>query len=205
MRLTCSCCGATESLDSRLAAAAAKDFALEALRAPDALSERLYRYLGLFRPRQRALSWVRAAKLLAELNDDIAAGQIKRDGCVWPAPMGYWQQALDATLDARPRLVLPLKDHGYLYAIIAGISSGAAARAEEAEEVRRRRREGPRTGGMQGAAALVQTVAAQAGVASAAQAEKPIPEPRAPRVPPPNQFRALAERLKGKQETGETT
>lgn len=226
MRLTCPCCGATESLDSALSAAAAKEFALQALRAPDALAARLYRYLGLFRPRQRVLSWPRAAKLLAELNDAIAAGQIQRDGRAWAAPLDYWMQALDATLDARPTLVLPLKNHGYLYAIIAGISSSAAARAEEAEEARRRRpREGQpaifctaagavvtgtRTGQPQSAAAMAQNERFRAkiplneshlttpdGARIDTDTGEILTETRPTRVPPPEQFRALGEKLRG--------
>lgn len=237
MRLTCPCCGATESLDSALSAAAAKDFALQALRAPDALAERLYRYLGLFRPRERVLSWPRAAKLLAELNDAIAAGQIQRDGRAWAAPLDYWMQALDATLDARPTLVLPLKNHGYLYAIIAGISSSAAARAEEAEEARRRRprEDRPAIFCTAAGAVVTGTRTSQPGIAAAlAQNERfrakiplnesyPITTPdgarintdtgevltatRPTRVPPPEQFRALSERLRGTtrpENTGET-
>ena len=188
MRLTCSCCGATESLDSALAAAAAKEFALQALRAPDALAERLYRYLGLFRPRERVLSWPRAAKLLAELNDAIAAGQIQREGRAWAAPLDYWMQALDATLDARSPLTLPLKNHGYLYAIIAGISSSAAAHAEEAAEVRRRR---PREG-----QPVIFCTAAGAVVTGKRHGSSPV-ESKPIRAQPPEQFRALGEKLRG--------
>ncbi|MCB1826657.1 MAG: hypothetical protein KDJ54_19565 [Candidatus Competibacteraceae bacterium] len=210
MRLTCPCCGAAYSVEVLLADRDAREAVSTAFRLPPSLSERLLRYIALFRPAERALSWARAARLMAELEAMITAAQIERNGQCYPAPVDAWRVAIDQIIDMRDRnmLALPMKSHGYLLEILVGLHQRAndqrAARQEVAEE-HARAREGARTGGMQGAAALVQTVAAQAGVASAAQAEKPIPEPRAPRVPPPSMFRDLAERLKGKQETGETT
>lgn len=152
MRLTCPACGATHSLESLLADTHAREAVSTALALPAGLADRVLRYLSLFRPPQRALSWDRAAKLLAELNTDIAAGQIKRDGRIWAAPLAIWIQAFDATLDARSKLVLPLKNHGYLYAIIAGIGSSAEARAEAKIEAQRHR---PREATMTIPAALV--------------------------------------------------
>jgi len=188
MRLICSACGATHSLQSLLADTHARESVATALALPAGLSERVLRYLGLFRPPQRALSWDRAAKLLAELNAAIAAGQIQRDGRVWAAPLDYWMQALDATLDARPPLTLPLKNHGYLYAIIAGISSSAAAHAEEAAEVRRRR---PREG-----QPVIFCTAAGAVVTGKRHGSSPV-ESKPIRAQPPEQFRALGEKLRG--------
>lgn len=85
-------------------------------------------------------------------------------------------------------MVLPLKSHGYLYEIIAGMSRQAteqrAARQEIAAE-RDRARQGERRGAMQPAAALVQPPAAP-------------PDTRPARVPPPVDFRRLAHTLLGK-------
>lgn len=186
MRLTCSCCGAAYSLDVLLADQSARNAVASALALPAGLGEQLLRYLALFRPPQRALAWDRAAKLLAELNADIAAGQIKRDGRIWAAPLDYWMQALDATLAARSNLVLPLKNHGYLYAIIAGISSGAEARAEDAEAARRHR---PR----EGRPAIFCT---PPGPPLPAETRRPV------RTPPPEEFHALLGRLAAKTAMG---
>ncbi len=202
MHLTCPCCGAAYTIEVLLADRDAREAVSTAFRLPPSLSERLLRYIALFRPAKRALSWGRAARLMAELEAMITAAKIEYDGQSYPAPVDAWRIAIDQMLDSRDRLVLPLGGHGYLIKVLVGLHQRAndqrAARQEVAEE-HARAREGARTGGMQGATALAHAVAAQAGVASA-QAEKPIPEPRAPRVPPPSMFRDLAGRLRGVSE-----
>lgn len=159
MRLTCPCCGATNSLEALLTDAAARQAIAAALALPG-LGDRLVRYLGLFRPQGRGLTWDRVARLLEELNTALAAGQIERHGQVWPAPLDYWKLALDQILDARPTLTLPLKSHGYLYEILVGLSRKAteasAARQEaDAERARARARAGDRHGSLQPAARLI--------------------------------------------------
>lgn len=184
MRLTCPCCGAAYSIEVLLADRAAREAVSTALALPAALGDRLLRYLALFRPAERALSWSRAARLLSELQAAIAAARIERDGRLHPAPADYWKAALDQMLDHRDRLSLPLKSHGYLYEIIVGLGQRAenqrAARQEVADE-RARAREGTRTGQPQSAATLAQT--------------EILAETRPSRVPPPESFRALSDRL----------
>ena len=118
MRLTCPCCGATLSLEALLNDVAARQAVATALALPAALGPRLLRYLGLFRPAQRSLTWDRAASLLAELQTMIDAGHIRRHGRSWPAPHAAWQTALDTVLE-RKNLTLPLKSHGWLYEVIS--------------------------------------------------------------------------------------
>ncbi len=136
MRLTCPCCGATLSLEALLNDAAARQAVASALTLPAGLGAQVLRYLGLFRPSQRSLTWDRAAKLLEELSAMIGAGQIQRHGRAWPAPVEYWQRALDEI--ATRKLDLPLKSHGYLLEIIAGLGNKIEAQAEADEEARRR-------------------------------------------------------------------
>lgn len=185
MRLTCPCCGAQHSLEALLTDAAARQAVVAALALPG-LGDRLARYLGLFRPTGRGLTWDRVARLLEELNAALAAGQIERHGQVWPAPLDYWQLALDQILDSRPSLTLPLKSHGYLYEILVGLSRKAAdqrAARQEAADEQARARQGERHG-------QPQTV----GAALAAH-----DEPKRPTyVPPSADFRALLARLTGK-------
>lgn len=196
MRLTCPCCGAAYSLEVLLADAAARQAVVAALGLPAGLGERLLRYLALFRPRERALSWERAARLLDELNAAVAAGQIERNGQIWAAPLDYWKTAIDQMLDGRDRLSLPLKSHGYLYEIIVGMNQRAseqrAARQEVADE-QARARAGERSGRMQRAGESVGQMQRAAGTGTAPDA---LPE-RAPRIPPPADFRALLTRLTG--------
>ena len=178
MRLTCPCCGAQNSLEALLNDAAARQAVAVALALPG-LGDRLVRYLGLFRAPKHGLTWDRAARLLEELNTAIAAGQITRHGQDWPAPLDYWKSALDQVLDARPTLTLPLKTHGYLYEVVLGHSRKAtearATREERAAE-QTQAREGERRG-MQGGAALLQTLAALAPDPSPAGALTPDPSP----------------------------
>ena len=135
MRLTCPCCGAAYGLEVLLADRAAREAVVAALALPSALGERLLRYVGLFRPRERALSWDRAARLLTELQAAINAAQIERDGRVYPAPVEYWKQAIDQMVDGRDRLTLPLKSHGYLFEIIVGMHRQAEDRRAARQEV----------------------------------------------------------------------
>ena len=192
MRLTCPCCGATNSLEALLNDAAARQAVAAALALPG-LGDRLVRYLGLFRPPQRSLTWDRVARLLEELNATVATGQIDRHGQVWPAPLEYWKIALDQILDSRPTLTLPLKSNGYLYEIIVGIGRKAAethAARQEVQAEQARAREGVRHGLESRAADQV----------------TPPPDPHLPQAPrphrpprslPPVDFRALLTRLTG--------
>lgn len=116
--------------------------AREAVRAafllPAPLGDRLVRYLGLFRPKSRALSWDRVARLLSELLEPINAGRVERNGRAWVAPLSVWELALDEILAKRDKLQLPLKSHGYLFEIVAGFASKAEGAAEKHEIERER-------------------------------------------------------------------
>lgn len=196
MRLSCPCCGASYSLEVLLADRSAREAVASALALPASLGERLLRYVGLFRPKERALSWDRAARLLTELQEAVNAAQIERDGRVYPAPVEYWRIAIDQMLDGRERLSLPLKSHGYLYEIIVGLGKRAEERHAARQEVdaeRARAREGERGGRMQSAAAMVDAAPVARDDGAAAMG------PPAPvRTPPPASFRALVARMTGK-------
>jgi biotin operon repressor len=74
--------------------------------------------------------------ILEELRAPIAAAQIERHGRTWPAPLEYWKAALEQMVQLRDqaKLQLPLKSHGYLLEVIAGMSDKAEAKAESAQE-----------------------------------------------------------------------
>lgn len=157
MRLTCPGCGATLSLEILLNDTAARQAVVSALALPASLGPKLLRYLGLFRPPQRSLTWDRAAKLLTELQAMIATGQIQRHGRAWAAPHEVWASALDTILD-RPGLQLPLKSHGYLLEIIAGLTNKTEAQEETAQEEQRRNRPPDAQDGMKSISALLATL-----------------------------------------------
>lgn len=137
MKILCPSCGATHSADGILSDAEARTALLIAAELPADLGPLCIRYLGLFRPGKRALSWDRARKLLDELAEQIRAGTIRRRGRDWPVPAGAWRTALQTMLDKRDSLDLPLKSHGYLLEIVAGIADKAEGAAERAIETAR--------------------------------------------------------------------
>lgn len=118
--------------DARLAVA-------EALRVPSELGPFVLRYLALFRPPQRALSLSKATRLLRELADAIEEGKVERRGRAWSAPIESWRLALRVILEQRVGLTLPLKNHHYLYEIVAGIAHQAEGVVERQTEERRQR------------------------------------------------------------------
>lgn len=185
MRLTCPCCGAQNSLEALLNDAQARNAVAAALNLPN-LGDRILRYLGLFRPRNRGLAWDRVTRLLEDLLADISAAEIQRDGRTWPAPLDAWKIAFDDLLDRRDKLDLPLSGHGYLYEIIAAQARRHENRRAERQEVadeQAKARQGERSGRMQPASAVLHT---------------PDPEQRPARVPPPPEFMALMGKLAGK-------
>lgn len=138
MQLNCPACGATFSLDAIIGHEGARDAVLVALQLPAPLGKTLIQYVGLFRPAQRALSMDRLAKLLNELLPMISKAQIERNGSIYAAPVDYWRNAMETMLASRDKLTLPLKSHGYLLEIIAGMAEKTAAKAEQNNENSRR-------------------------------------------------------------------
>ena len=127
MKTRCPCCGASASLEVLITHDEARSLMVALAGISDELAKAALRYLGLFRPGERDLSWARAAKLLGELVPLIQAGEITRKRQSYTAPREAWIWAFNRVLDARDngRLSTPLKSHGYLYEIIAGWSGNA--------------------------------------------------------------------------------
>lgn len=139
MKLKCPACGALASLDVLLTTEGAREAVLLALQFPAPLGKRLIQYLALFRPATRELSFDRVASILSEVLPDIQAAKIKRGGREFVMPMDYWLAGIDAVLAARDagRLTLPMKSHGYLYEILAGLVDKAEAKRESEREASR--------------------------------------------------------------------
>ncbi len=139
MKTTCPACGAVNSLDALIGHDAARSILVRALEQTQ-IGKRLIRYVALFRPAERQLSWDRTKSLLSELLDMVEAGKVERHGRTWAAPTEYWIGALDEMLARRDtgKLSLPLKSHGYLLEIITGNANKAEAKQEEKQEEGRR-------------------------------------------------------------------
>lgn len=119
MIVRCPSCGAEASLDVLLgheSAAAALNQALQAL----PVGALVVRYLALFRPDTRRLTWPRVNTLLADLLPAITSERIERDGRTHDAPLVAWAAAFDKVMQARDSGALrtPLKTHGYLFEIV---------------------------------------------------------------------------------------
>lgn len=146
MKLTCPACGASGALEFFLMDASARESVRAAFQLPAPLGRQVMTYIGLFRPMQRALTWDRVEKLLAELLEPIQAASVTRNGIAHPAPIDYWKEALDQVLVNRAKLNLPLKSHGYLFEIVANLSGKQAGAQERQREVAAQRGDG-RTAG----------------------------------------------------------
>lgn len=106
------------------------------------LGTRVLRYISLFQPPKQRLTSAKKLKLLQQLLPDLERKTIAHKGRDWPAPLDAWAQAFDQMLERRAAgtLELPMKSHGYLYAILAGMAdkTEAAHEAKRDEDARLR-------------------------------------------------------------------
>lgn len=138
MKLTCTACGCTGSVEQFTADADARTALALALTLPAGVGAVAVRYIGLFRPAKRGLTWDRVLKLLGEIAEMVKAGQVERRGKSCPATPALFAAAMQQMLDGRERLDLPLQSHGYLVAIVAGDSPREAAQLEAQTEAAKR-------------------------------------------------------------------
>lgn len=134
MRLICPECGAFGSISQFATDNDARVVAELLARAPADIGISMLNYVSLFRPAKRVLTWPRARRLLVDLEELMRSGCIHRRGQDLGVTRTMWRQALEQMTDARPRLTLPLKSHGYLLEIVAGLADKAAASVEDKRE-----------------------------------------------------------------------
>lgn len=150
MKATCPSCGAEMDLDVLLAHEHSRQALAMLIAVGMPLGKALLQYLRLFKPPKRQLGMARVGALLEPLLADLQRGTIERNGRLWAAPREAWSRAIDKLLEARDagKLTLPLKSHGYLYEVIAGLADKVEAQTERDVEQERRGREhvaGPAT------------------------------------------------------------
>ena len=77
----------------------------------------------MFQPPKQRLTSAKKLKLLQQLLPDLERKTITHKGRDWPAPLDAWAQAFDQMLERRAAgtLELPMKSHGYLYAVPDGM------------------------------------------------------------------------------------
>lgn len=104
------------------------------------LGARVLQYIALFQPTKQRLTVAKKIKLLLQLLPDLERFAITHKGRDWAAPLSAWAQAIDQMLAARDagRLELPMKGHGYLYAILAGMADKHEAAQEQQRQQEQR-------------------------------------------------------------------
>lgn len=159
------------------------------------LGARVLQYVGLFTPHKQRLTAAKKIKLILQLLPDLERQAITHKGRDWAAPLSAWAMAIDQMLAARDaqRLELPMKGHGYLYAILAGMADKHEGQAEQQRE--QELRTGPRAATVNGPASVADLVQAPAPAAA------PRPAPAAPTPagmsPTVRAMRAVIESKKG--------
>ena len=162
------------------------------------LGGRVLQYLALFTPPKQRLTAAKKIKLILQLLPDLEREAISWKGRDWPAPRTAWAMAIDQMLAARDaqRLELPMKGHGYLFAILAGMADRFEGQAEQQRE--QELRTGPRAATVNGPKSVADLVQAPAPAA----APRPAPAAPAPAGVSPmvRAMRAEIERKKGTQQ-----
>ena len=116
MKVKCPACGASMSLDALIGHDEARAALVELSGISDELVRGCLKYLGLFRPSEKDLTFARVAKLLGELRPLMQAGEISRNRQSYPAPREAWIWAFNRCIEARDlgKLQTPLTGHGFL-------------------------------------------------------------------------------------------
>lgn len=100
------------------------------------LASMAIRYLALFAPEKRALSFDRVADLLNQLGGLIRPARVEWQGKTLAAPLESWIAGIELML-ADSKIRRPLKNHNYLRAVVAGMADAVEAKAEHhVEQVR---------------------------------------------------------------------
>ena len=141
---TCPACGAEFDLTVAFACEEERRAFARLASVSIPLGTRVLKYIALFTPPKQRLTSAKKLKLLMQLLPDLERKVITHKGRDWTAPLDAWAQAIDQMLAARDaqRLELPMKGHGYLYAVLAGMADKheAAQEAKREEDARLRPR-----------------------------------------------------------------
>lgn len=138
--LHCPVCGTELDLATVFAAHVDQQALERLVNAGFPIGSYLLRYISLHKPPKQALTLRKKFKLLAELLPDLERQRIARAGREWVAPKANWALAIDQMVHTAHTggLDLPLKGHGYLYAVLQGMADKAEASAEQQAEAERR-------------------------------------------------------------------
>lgn len=112
------------------------------------LGAHIMRYTDLHAPAKQRLTAAKRIKLVRQLLPDLERWAISHKGRTWSVTQATWEAAIDQLLQQRDagRLELPLKGHGYLYAVLAGMADKAGEQAEQQRDQELRNAARPGTG-----------------------------------------------------------
>ena len=104
------------------------------------LGTRVLQYITLFQPPKTRLTAAKKIELMLQLLPDLERKAIHHKGRDWNVPLDAWALAFDQMLLARDqgKLDLPMKGHGYLYAVLSGMADKFESQAEQQREADRR-------------------------------------------------------------------
>jgi len=132
MRLICPGCGLTASAEAWLNDTEARETMQTLTKLPPELHGQLLPYLGLFRPESRALSWKKAARLMAELSQLTGLRHVQVQGKPSrPCPPKIWAEAMGQMVERRERITRPLPNHNYLRQVAWQLADEADANGEK--------------------------------------------------------------------------
>ena len=141
MHLCCPACGFKSPIEVFAQDKDARHLAALMGRVPPPLADLALRYVALFAPAKHAMTFSRGRAVLGPLVEMIEAGRIERAKRGWPISLAQFEAGLQHMVERRAQLTLPLKTHGYLLEVLAGLADRIEAKAE-AETIERQRRGG---------------------------------------------------------------
>lgn len=136
--LHCPCCGVALDLAVLFTTEADHQALTKLISTSIPVGRSVMQYLTLHTPERQRLTAAKKIKLLRELLVDLDRQRITFKGREWIAPHANWVLAIDQMLSNRATLSLPLKGHGYLYAVLMGMADKAEAATEAKTEHDRR-------------------------------------------------------------------
>ncbi len=130
--LNCPVCGTTLSMEHLLVNADDRAAVLRLLAISTPLGAAVGQYTRLFEPPKSRLSMRKQVRIVLQLLPDIERRAITHRGRDWAVPLSVWAAGIDQMLAARDagKLDLPMKGHGYLYAILVALADKAEASVE---------------------------------------------------------------------------
>ena len=134
--LSCPACGSEFDLVTLFASECDQQALARLVAVSFPIGTRVLQYVSLHTPAKQRLTASKKIKLLLQLLPDLEREAITYKGRDWNVPLKLWAEAFDQLLAKRDsgRIELPLKGHGYLYAVLSGLANDHEAAAERKHE-----------------------------------------------------------------------